>query len=90
MIALDHLTKRYGSGPPAVTELSFEVVTGEVCILIGPSGCGKSTTLRMINRLIDPTSGHIWIDGEDVLTVDPSGNSQAAGRLTGNYVRLAR
>ena len=71
MIALDHLTKRYGNGPPAVTELSFEVVTGEVCILIGPSGCGKSTTLRMINRLIDPTSGHIWIDGEDVLTADP-------------------
>ena len=71
MIALDHLTKRYGEGPLAVADLSFEVVTGEVCILIGPSGCGKSTTLRMINRLIEPTSGHIWIDGEDVTTVDP-------------------
>ncbi|HWW54496.1 MAG TPA: ABC transporter ATP-binding protein [Acidimicrobiales bacterium] len=71
MIALDHLTKRYGPGPAAVADLSLEVVTGEVCILIGPSGCGKSTTLRMINRLIEPTSGHIWIDGEDVTTVDP-------------------
>jgi osmoprotectant transport system ATP-binding protein len=71
MIALDRLTKRYGEGPPAVNELSLEVVTGEVCVLIGPSGCGKSTTLRMINRLIEPTSGRIWIDGEDVTTVDP-------------------
>ena len=69
MIALESLTKRYGSGPPAVDSLSLEVVSGEVCALIGPSGSGKSTTLRMINRLIEPTSGRIWLDGEDVTTV---------------------
>ena len=69
MIALEALTKRYGSGPPAVDSLSVEVVSGEVCALIGPSGSGKSTTLRMINRLIEPTSGKIWLDGEDVTTV---------------------
>ncbi|MFI5040500.1 MAG: ABC transporter ATP-binding protein [Acidimicrobiales bacterium] len=66
MIALEALTKRYGPGPLAVDHLSFEVVSGEVCALIGPSGSGKSTTLRMINRLIEPTSGRIWLDGEDV------------------------
>jgi len=69
MIALEALTKRYGPGPPAVDSLSLEVVTGEVCALIGPSGSGKSTTLRMINRLIEPTSGKIWLDGEDVTTM---------------------
>src|SRR5258708_40377209 len=52
MIALEALTKRYGSGPPAVDALSLEVVTGAGCALIGPSGSGKSTTRRMINRLI--------------------------------------
>src|SRR5579885_3214406 len=66
MIALEGLTKRYGPGPPAVDALSLEVVSGEVCALIGPSGSGKSTTLRMVNRLIEPTSGRIWLDGEDV------------------------
>jgi osmoprotectant transport system ATP-binding protein len=71
MIALEALTKRYGSGPPAVDSLSLEVVSGEVCALIGPSGSGKSTTLRMINRLIEPTSGRIWLDGEDVMGLAP-------------------
>src|SRR5579864_5934333 len=71
MIALEALTKRYASGPPAVDALSLEVVTGEVCALIGPSGSGKSTTLRMINRLIEPTSGRIWLDGEDVMRLAP-------------------
>jgi osmoprotectant transport system ATP-binding protein len=70
MIALEALTKRYGPGPPAVDHLSLEVMTGEVCALIGPSGSGKSTTLRMINRLIEPTSGRIWLDGEDVTKMD--------------------
>jgi osmoprotectant transport system ATP-binding protein len=69
MIALEALSKRYGPGPPAVDSLSLEVVTGEVCALIGPSGSGKSTTLRMINRLIEPTSGKIWLDGEDVTEI---------------------
>jgi len=64
MINLEHVTKYYG-GTTAVDELSFEVNEGEVCILIGPSGCGKTTTLRIVNRLIDPTSGHIFINGQD-------------------------
>jgi osmoprotectant transport system ATP-binding protein len=71
MIVLDRLTKRYTAGAFAVDQLSMEVVSGEVCAVIGPSGCGKSTTLRMINRLIEPTSGRIWIDGEDVTQADP-------------------
>src|ERR1700676_2161556 len=71
MIALEALTKRYGPGPAAVDHLTFEVVTGEVCALVGPSGSGKSTTLRMINRLIEPTSGRIWLDGEDVTALAP-------------------
>src|ERR1700730_18790114 len=71
MIALEALTKRYGPGPPAVGRLPFQVVVGEVCALVGPSGGGKSTTLRMINRLIEPTSGRIWLDGEDVTALAP-------------------
>ena len=52
-------------------ELTLEVPEGEICVLVGPSGCGKTTTMRMINRLIEPTSGRILIDGEDVTAVDP-------------------
>jgi osmoprotectant transport system ATP-binding protein len=67
MISLDAVTKRYDNGPAAVDGLTLEVVDGELCVLVGPSGCGKTTTLRMINRLIEPTGGHIFIDGRDVL-----------------------
>ena len=56
MIRLDQVTKRYGE-TTAVDSLSLEVERGEVCVLIGPSGCGKTTTLRMVNRLIEPTIG---------------------------------
>ena len=58
MIRLEHVTKYYGD-TIAVDDFSIEVGDGEVCILIGPSGCGRTTTLRMINRLIEPTSGRI-------------------------------
>src|SRR5690606_11010768 len=51
--------------------LSLEVPEGEICVLVGPSGCGKTTTMRMINRLIEPTSGRILVDGADVMDVDP-------------------
>ena len=51
--------------------MSFEVGEGETCVLLGPSGCGKTTTLRMINRLVAPTSGKIFIGGRDTDTVDP-------------------
>lgn len=64
MIRLENVTKYYGD-TAAVEGLSLEVKEGEVCVLIGPSGCGKTTTLRMVNRLIEPTSGHIFINGRD-------------------------
>ena len=70
MIRLEQVTKRYGDAV-AVDGLTFEVPEGEVCVLIGPSGCGKTTTLRMINRLIEPTSGHIFVGDRDVMSVTP-------------------
>jgi len=71
-IELEGLSKRYpGSPQPAVDSVSMEIGAGETVILVGPSGCGKSTTLRMINRLIEPTSGRIRINGEDVTDIDP-------------------
>jgi osmoprotectant transport system ATP-binding protein len=70
MITLENVTKRYGE-TLAVNGLSLEVGRGEVCVLIGPSGCGKTTTLRMINRLVFPTSGRIFIDGQDTSRVSP-------------------
>jgi osmoprotectant transport system ATP-binding protein len=60
-----------GAERPAVLDLSFDVPTGEVVALIGPSGCGKSTTMRMVNRLVEPDSGTISIDGEDVRSLPP-------------------
>ena len=69
VIRLDHVGKRYGE-QVAVGDLSLEIAEGEIVILIGPSGCGKTTTLRMINRLIEPTSGTITIDGRDTRSVD--------------------
>ncbi len=68
MIRLEEVTKRYGE-TLAVDRLSFEVPDGDVCVLIGPSGCGKTTTLRMVNRLIEPTSGRIFVGGRDVRDV---------------------
>ncbi len=70
MIRLENVTRYYGD-TIAVDGLSFEVREGEVCVLIGPSGCGKTTTLRMINRLIEPTSGHIFINGQDTGSIRP-------------------
>ncbi len=70
MIRLDNVVKRYGD-TTAVDGVSFEVPTGEVCVLIGPSGCGKTTTLRMINRLIEPSGGTIEVDGRDIMSARP-------------------
>ncbi|HEX3606673.1 MAG TPA: ABC transporter ATP-binding protein [Candidatus Dormibacteraeota bacterium] len=64
MISLEHVGRRYGERV-AVDDLSLEIGAGELLVLCGPSGCGKTTTLRMINRLIEPTSGVIRIDGRD-------------------------
>src|SRR5664279_5945003 len=54
-----------GSSPDAVNDLSLTVPAGKICVLVGPSGCGKTTSLKMVNRLIEPTSGRILIDGTD-------------------------
>jgi osmoprotectant transport system ATP-binding protein len=65
MIEFKQVSKTYpGSDNPVVTDLSFEVPEGEICVLVGPSGCGKTTTMRMVNRLIEITEGEILIDGE--------------------------
>ena len=65
-----HVSKRYdpgAKGPGAVNDLSMFVPAGRICVLVGPSGCGKTTSLKMVNRLIEPTSGQILIDGRDVM-----------------------
>jgi osmoprotectant transport system ATP-binding protein len=67
VISFQHVTKRYAErAAPAVEDLTLDVPTGEVCVLIGPSGCGKSTSLRMVNRMIEPDSGTVLLDGADV------------------------
>jgi osmoprotectant transport system ATP-binding protein len=72
MISMRNVTKRYGDGaPPAVTDLSMDVMEGETVVLVGPSGCGKTTTMKMINRLIEPSAGQIVVDGTNVLDQDP-------------------
>src|SRR5690348_11080243 len=71
MIRLDRVAKRYPDGTVAVDDLSLEVPRGALVALVGPSGCGKTTTLKMVNRLIEPTGGHIYLDGADVTHVDP-------------------
>ncbi|SCK58160.1 ABC transporter ATP-binding protein [Streptomyces sp. WMMB 322] len=71
MIRFENVTKRYPDGTTAVHELSLEVARGELVTLVGPSGCGKTTTMKMVNRLIEPTSGRILLDGEDISAVDP-------------------
>ena len=71
MIRLDRVSKTYpGSSSPAIEELSLEIAEGEIVVLVGPSGCGKTTTMRMINRLIEPTTGRIILDGRDVTDID--------------------
>ncbi|MBK9607961.1 MAG: ABC transporter ATP-binding protein [Betaproteobacteria bacterium] len=71
MITLDGLTKQYpGTAQPAVDHISLTIPKGEVCVLIGPSGCGKTTTMRLINRLIEPSGGTIELQGRDVTHMD--------------------
>ncbi len=72
MIRLDRVSKHYpGQQAPAISELSLDIAAGEIVVLLGPSGCGKTTTLRLINRLIEPSSGRVLLDGEDVTQADP-------------------
>jgi osmoprotectant transport system ATP-binding protein len=64
-----HVSKQYGP-QGAVVDLSLLVPAGEICVLVGPSGCGKTTSLKMVNRLVEPTSGQVLIDGQDVMRVE--------------------
>jgi osmoprotectant transport system ATP-binding protein len=71
MIRLEKIMKRFpGQSEPAVKELTMEIPEGEIVVLVGPSGCGKTTTMKMINRLIEPTSGEIFLEGENVTNVN--------------------
>ncbi|MFJ9453260.1 MULTISPECIES: betaine/proline/choline family ABC transporter ATP-binding protein [unclassified Herbaspirillum] len=74
MIELEQLSKTYtqkdGTAVKAVDSVSLKVAEGEICVFLGPSGCGKTTTLKMINRLIAPTSGRVLLNGEDTTGID--------------------
>src|SRR5262245_6840391 len=71
MIVLEQVSKQYGGGGMAVCDVSLRVQAGQMLVLLGASGSGKTTTLKMINRLIEPSSGRIEVDGRDVRAVDP-------------------
>jgi osmoprotectant transport system ATP-binding protein len=72
MISLEDVSKTYpGTDVPAVASLDMDIPEGEIVVLVGPSGCGKSTTLRLINRMIEPSTGRIIFDGEDVTDMNP-------------------
>jgi len=71
MIRLAGVGKTYPDGTVAVRDLDLDVPRGAMVVLVGPSGCGKSTTLKMVNRLIEPTTGRIYLDGEDITDGDP-------------------
>ena len=70
MISFDSVSKVYPDGTHAVENLSLEIPTGKITVFVGPSGCGKTTSVRMINRMIEPTDGVVAIDGKDISTVD--------------------
>lgn len=70
MISFESVSKHYGKGSYAVTDLDLEVLAGELCVLVGPSGAGKTTVLRMVNRLVEPSSGRVVVDGADVARLD--------------------
>jgi osmoprotectant transport system ATP-binding protein len=69
MIEFQSVTKQYQGGQPAVDNLSMSISKGSITVLVGPSGCGKTTSLRMINRMVEPTSGVITVDGKDITSV---------------------
>ncbi len=72
-LVFDHVQKRYpGASEPAIHDLSFEVPAGRICVLVGPSGCGKTTAMRLVNRMIELTSGDILLDGRSVRDRDPA------------------
>ncbi|MEC0692941.1 osmoprotectant ABC transporter ATP-binding protein OpuCA, partial [Bacillus spizizenii] len=71
MLKLEQVSKVYKGGKKAVNSIDLDIAKGEFICFIGPSGCGKTTTMKMINRLIEPSSGRIFIDGENIMEQDP-------------------
>src|SRR5690606_13939567 len=71
MLKFEQVSKTYPNGYHAVKNISFEVDSGEILVLIGPSGCGKTTSMKMINRLIPHTSGKIYVQGKDITQENP-------------------
>lgn len=71
MIKLENVQKKYSDGYVALKEVNLECKSGEITVFIGPSGCGKTTTMKLINRLINPTSGKVYVNGQDVSGFDP-------------------
>ncbi|RBI60495.1 ABC transporter ATP-binding protein [halophilic archaeon] len=70
MIEFDNVTKVYSDGTVAIEDINFEVEEGTTTVLVGPSGCGKTTTMKLVNRLIDPTDGTVYFDGTDITEMD--------------------
>jgi osmoprotectant transport system ATP-binding protein len=71
MIRFEHVRKEYPGGAEAVQDFSLEAPTGSITVLVGSSGCGKTTLVRMVNRMVDPSSGNVFIDDTDVASLDP-------------------
>jgi osmoprotectant transport system ATP-binding protein len=79
LITFEGVTKRYPGGTVAVDDLNLEIPDGQTMVLVGPSGCGKTTTLRMINRLVEPSQGRILLDGRDISLTNPSSLRRGIG-----------
>ncbi len=70
ILKFDKVSKVFPDGTKAVDEVSFEIGEGECITFVGPSGCGKTTTVKLLNRLVEPTRGTIYLNGEDTGKVD--------------------
>ncbi len=71
MIRFEAVSKSYADGTLAVECMDLQAEAGQITVFVGPSGCGKTTSLRMINRLVEPTSGRIWLDERDTASIPP-------------------
>jgi len=84
VISFQSVSKVYPDGTPAVEDLTIEIPTGEITVFVGPSGCGKTTSLRMINRMIEPTGGAVLIDGKDTRSIDAPALRRGIGYVIQN------
>jgi len=84
VISFESVSKVYPDGTHAVEDLSLEIPTGRITVFVGPSGCGKTTSVRMINRMIEPTDGTVAIDGQDISTVDAATLRRGIGYVIQN------